>query len=113
MPNQLISFGTRLKKYRETNNLTQGHLARIAGITQTQVSHYENGSHLPNLETCWALANALGVSISMLVGEDKIRFAPPRRPTREELALFVLEAIEVPHDVMARIRLIIGPFDTP
>jgi len=43
----MSSFGDKLKKLREANNMTQNDLAMKLGVTQRFVSYYEKGTSHP------------------------------------------------------------------
>lgn len=64
-------WGDRVRRLREARGWSQDDLAERAGTTQAQVSRIEAGRH-PNArtDTLWGLADALGVSLDMLVGRD-------------------------------------------
>lgn len=62
-------FPVRLKAARETQRLTQGELAKRAGITQGSVSRLEKGDKAPSTELLQTLAKVLGVSVSHLLGD--------------------------------------------
>lgn len=53
-------------------NLTQEHLAIESGISQSQISKYEAGASLPNIEILMKLAKTLDVEIfEFLYESDK------------------------------------------
>jgi len=66
-------LGRRIAERRKVQGITQVELAKLLGIAQQTMAHYEGGvsrvavSHLPTL------ANALGVSIEELLGENAKR----------------------------------------
>lgn len=57
---------TRLKVFRVACGLTQGDLARRAGISRQAVIYLERGVRPPHAETADALAAVFGVSVSDL-----------------------------------------------
>ena len=61
-----IEFGRRLRTIREERGLSQKDLADRLHTRPPQVSRYENGSQLPNLETLAALAEILHADIDEL-----------------------------------------------
>ncbi|MBE7008413.1 MAG: helix-turn-helix transcriptional regulator [Ruminococcaceae bacterium] len=67
------TFSANLLKAREAAGLSQGQLAEKANCTQAAISNYENPMNpkLPYLNTAASLANALGVSLDSLCGEDE------------------------------------------
>lgn len=60
-------FGKRLRRIREDRLLSQRQLAEGIGIEVAQVSRYERGLFLPNVETLVDLAEFLRVSVTMLL----------------------------------------------
>jgi len=61
-------FGPRLRKARELRGLSQGELARKAGLQPSAVSHFESSSRKPSFENLRRLADALTVSTDYLLG---------------------------------------------
>lgn len=62
-----------LREVREGKGLTQGELARRAGVSRQLVGAVEAGRHLPRVDAALALAAALGVDVAEL-------FAPASGP---------------------------------
>lgn len=63
-------FSARLRGKRAELDLTQGELAKRAGISQGAVFQYEDGGYLPGADKLCALAQALGVTPNYLLGWD-------------------------------------------
>ena len=61
--------GSRIKKYRELQHLTQAELAEMVGTNQKPLSRIECGYHSVNLNTIAAIAKALNISIDSLAAE--------------------------------------------
>lgn len=61
-------IGVSIKTYRKNAKLSQVELASKIGVTRAAVSFWENGINIPNVEDCWKIADALGLSIDELVG---------------------------------------------
>ena len=57
----------RLREVRESRLMTQGELARRAGVTAITISRLERGMHRPRFATVRRLAEALGVQPQALV----------------------------------------------
>lgn len=98
----------RIKRLRESCGLGQSELAQMAGITQAQVSNYEVGRQMPGLETAAKLAGAFGITVAELIGEKEPKAAAPRPPRKEEMALWVLEAIGISATRLDQIRHLLG-----
>jgi len=107
MSTDLTHIPKRIKLLREAAKMPQHELARMAGLTQAQISAYEVGRAFPGLESTIKLAQVLGVSVSDLLGETAPKTAPPRPPTRAEMALWVLEAMQFARPVIERVRLVL------
>lgn len=68
-----IDLGRTARRLRESQNLTLADVARRANISSAMLSRLETGRVSPSLETIVALAQALGVTASVLmqrVGAD-------------------------------------------
>lgn len=63
-------FGKRLKKYRNKKHLSQMQLSELIGSSPASISHLENGTHSPSLETLIKLSTALGVGIDELLADS-------------------------------------------
>ena len=61
-------IGVSIKTYRKNAKLSQVELASKIGVIHAAVSFWENGINIPNVEDCWKIADALGLSIDELVG---------------------------------------------
>lgn len=56
-----------LKKFRESKKMSQASLAKASGIAQSTVCYIETGQKNPSIRTTLKLAEALGVSLDVLV----------------------------------------------
>ena len=52
----------RLRKFRESAELTQGQTAEMAGIDRKTVNRIENFHFLPNIDTLLRLAKAFSIN---------------------------------------------------
>lgn len=62
-----MSFGEKLKMYRENKNLTQEELAHLIGVAKSTISGYEKNSREPDVIKIKKLAAALNVSADDLL----------------------------------------------
>ncbi|MFC4224252.1 helix-turn-helix domain-containing protein [Lysinibacter cavernae] len=62
----LSPLASNLRQWRERRGLSVSGLARDAGISKSTVSELERGNGNPSLDTLWALAKALNVSLGAL-----------------------------------------------
>lgn len=63
-------IGRNIAKYREAAGLTQAALAEKIGISTAFVSRVERGQKKMKVETLYATARALGVSVDALLTTD-------------------------------------------
>jgi transcriptional regulator with XRE-family HTH domain len=64
-------FGRRLYRITKTKGWSQADLSRQSGVPKDAVSRYINGKSLPSHENLLAIANALGVTETDLLGNLK------------------------------------------
>ncbi len=60
-------FGEKLKKYRLKKHLSQMELAEKMDLQSSSISHLENGTHSPSLETLLRLSLVLNVGIDEML----------------------------------------------
>lgn len=65
-----INFAESLYKTRKEHNLTQTKLSRLTGIKQQNISRWEAGKNLPNIEECVHLADFFGLSLDEFIGRE-------------------------------------------
>lgn len=82
-----IGFGNRLRKLREARSLSQRDLADRAGMEFAQLSRYERGQALPNLETLMSLSDALRIDVNVLLRGD-VDSVRQNEPLELDLPLF-------------------------
>ena len=58
---------TNLRCFRKNRGLTQGELAKMAGISKISLVRYEQGATNPNVDIVRRLAAALGVTVDELI----------------------------------------------
>lgn len=61
-----MKIAENLKKIRESRNLSQAELAVKSGVSQTLITHIENGLKIPSLATCFSIAEVLGTTVDEL-----------------------------------------------
>lgn len=77
----------QMRFLRRKKGLTMKQLGEIIGVTEVTVSTYETGKREPSLDTLCAIADALDVSLDMLIrGKEKDR--PEGRPINEMLQMY-------------------------
>jgi len=65
-----MNVGSRIKQLREKLGLSQSELAHRAGVAQSTLSYLESGIKSPSIDTLLQICDALGVSISELLGKE-------------------------------------------
>lgn len=89
----MSDIGTKIRFSRIEAGLSQGELAKRAGISRSAVFRYEAGERTPNLDTVRAIAEALNVSEAELLFE---RTEADLRNQREEKEAEYLELFRDP-----------------
>lgn len=82
------AIGERVRQYRGERNLTLSRLATEAGVSKSYISAIEHGeAPRPSGHTLYAIAEALGVTMSDLLGRRLLTEVPGERPdSLEEFA---------------------------
>ena len=68
MSDKIDALGRNIRESRKILGLTTRELAEKVGVERTSVTKYENGKHLPDLRVLVRLSEALGVSVTKLLG---------------------------------------------
>jgi len=98
----------KIRRLAESQNLTHAELAKRAGIVGPQMSHYLGGRNAPGIDKLPAIAKALGISVSDLIGDEAPVSAPPRAPTPEEMTMHVLGKMGLDKKRLEAIGLVLG-----
>jgi transcriptional regulator with XRE-family HTH domain len=87
-PQAAQEIGQRVRRFREERGLTLSALAATAELSKGYVSAIENGeTPRPSGQTLYAIAQALGVTMSDLLGRRLLsEMKPARPPSLEEFA---------------------------
>ena len=64
-----IRISENIRRFRKEKNFTQETLANMLSITPQSVSKWERGEGFPDITMLPAIANCLGVSVDVLLGE--------------------------------------------
>lgn len=64
-------FQERLKKSRETRDMSQSDLAKTSGMQPSAISHFENGRRSPSFDNLRRLADSLCVTMDYLMGRER------------------------------------------
>lgn len=68
-----MKIGTKIKKLRIDNSITQERLADYLNISFQAVSKWENGTSLPDISLLKPLSNFFGVSIDFLLDNENMK----------------------------------------
>lgn len=66
-----MELGARIKHFRKKRGLTQIELAELANISRSYLADMERDRYNPSLDTLIAIAQALHIELSELVGEKE------------------------------------------
>lgn len=95
-------IGSRIRKYREENNLSQKQLAEKNGVSNSRVSNWEQGLNRPDADILAAICVALDVSPSLLLG---IQVTGDELTEQERK---VLKAYREKEDVRQAVHILLG-----
>lgn len=63
-----FNLGSKIRKQRIAQDLTQEELAEQVGVSTSFIGHLERGTRKGSLETIVSISNVLGLSIDYLLG---------------------------------------------
>ncbi len=85
-------IGPRIKLLREEKGISQTKLGEAVNLTKTTISHYENGTRVPSIETLIDLANYFKVDLNYILGTDNLIISDKRSlQVSDEEIEFILE----------------------
>jgi transcriptional regulator with XRE-family HTH domain len=93
-------MGDRLRRARTARGISLRSMARRVGVSPSLISQVETGRAKPSVNTLYALANELGISLDELLFMD----APPVSPLPAEAEVPAGDALDerLPHDPVQR-----------
>jgi len=98
---EYASMGDRLRQARQARGLSLRGLAELLGVSPSLISQVETGRAKPSVNTLYALASELGVSLDVLLFMDTEPPAPGRAPGDGDEVAKPSEVV-VPHDPVQR-----------
>ena len=99
------AFGARLRTARESRDLNQTELAKVAGLQPAAIGHFESGRRKPSFANIRALAKALDVSSDYLLGRaNSMEGATTAFRNEENLRASDRDAIQAMIDTLAKRR---------
>ncbi len=66
----MINYGAGLKTQRELHKKTLIDIEKATGISNANLSRWECGKNLPNIDFCVKLADYYGITLDELIGRD-------------------------------------------
>ena len=111
-----IAAGDSIKKFRKQKGYTQKQLAEKAGISRTALIRYENGETSPSIQILQQIAEALEVSVSVLIDEgdnaeeklkpflENIKYVQNKLSRRDLYEMLAEEAAELSQAALKVIR---------
>lgn len=79
-----MKIGDRIYQEREKQGMSARELSKKAGLSNAMISLYERNINVPSIEKIEAIAHALNVPISKLLGEDVTLYQPYTNLKKEE-----------------------------
>ena len=79
-----MTIGERIKAARKAAGMSQKDLAAKMGVTQSNISQYENDYATPSMATLFKYADALGCGVSDLLFDKEAAFAAIERYSKPE-----------------------------
>jgi len=67
------SLSNAVLEIRQMKSMSQLKLAELSGVQQADISRIENGSQAPSMPTFFKLMDAMGVTMTLEVGEKRLR----------------------------------------
>jgi transcriptional regulator with XRE-family HTH domain len=93
----LKRIGTRVRVSRDLAGLTQTELATRSGVSRSYITRIERGTVEATISTLARLAEALGVTMSQLIGDGAVRQRPEAAAVRLlEFAVTQTRGVPVP-----------------
>ena len=96
---EYADMGDRLRRARQARGLSLRRLAALVGVSPSLISQVETGRAKPSVNTLYALANELGISLDVLLFMDT---QPPVEDNGSADTLAGTMAIALPHDPVQR-----------
>ena len=85
MGNNYIELGKRIRAIRKSKKLTLEQLSEMIGKTGQYLGNIERAEGIPSLNTVISIANALGVSMDMLLQEYLHEHSAELKPTKPNI----------------------------
>ena len=86
-----VSFGMRLAKIREFNQMTQEKVAEILGVNVKSVQNWELGKKMPAIDNMVAIANCYNMTVGEILEDEAYRIFEKKADARKR----TIEILEV------------------
>ena len=86
----MIDFGSRLKKLRKEDKLSQSKLADKLGYCRSTIANYEQNSRLPSVEILMDIADYFDVSLDYLMERTNIRSTLENTYSNKPSSIFII-----------------------
>ena len=96
---EYATMGDRLRQARLARGMSLRRLAEVVGVSPSLVSQVETGRAKPSVNTLYALANELGISLDSLLFMDAL---PPAAASDGGDPSAVAAEVGIPHDPVQR-----------
>jgi transcriptional regulator with XRE-family HTH domain/mannose-6-phosphate isomerase-like protein (cupin superfamily) len=97
----LATMGGRLRRARTARGISLRSMARRVGVSPSLISQVETGRAKPSVNTLYALASELGISLDELLFPDAMAAPASSEPGATDVAGDVVEG-RLPHDPVQR-----------
>lgn len=95
-------IGSRLRKYREAQNLSQKEFAKLIGVSNSRISNWEQGINRPDVDILSTICAVLKVSPSDLLD---VRLSPDNLNEQERR---VIMAYRAKTDLQQAVNILLG-----
>ncbi len=68
----MINYGEEIKSQRIAHGKTLKQIEAETGISNANLSRWESGKVIPNIDFCVKLADYYGITVDELIGRNKI-----------------------------------------
>ena len=107
-----MSLGESIKSARKAKGLTQRELAKTLGVSFNSISDWENGKHMPDVDTLQALCKVLNISPNEVLNtefpEETIGKIAGTVISDAEMIRFLNEYYQLDADEKNAIKLIVS-----
>ena len=93
-------FAETLRKLRREKGISQRELAQRLFVTRSAITHWENGSRMPNAEMLSRLSECLGVSVDALLGSGEAESESPKVIMVDDCKIILTGGLPVLQEVM-------------